>query len=298
MSKSNLLKIFLFSLFVVSSFVLVIFFNRKNKSENKKLLLTTISPLTLATKELVKDVPEIEVREFTNGYMENHECFHEFSLTTQQSNDISCAKALIFNGVSLENFVDKVSKNNKDLKIIDSSKSIGVIESDGRKNPYIWMSIPNYVAQIKNMFFGIAEIFPEYRDKIENNYDNYIKELENLDNKWRSKFSEFKNKKVFTLFNEFDYFLNGLDLCPVHLLDGHFHGELDTKSFYSAINNMKKENCHFYLVARDNVKYLETIKNETEAEYIKINLLDFSDSYIEKMEQNFEILYKEMKKYG
>ena len=298
MSKSNLLKIFLFSLFILLSFALIVFFNRKNKPENKKLLLTTISPLTLATKELVKDVPEIEVREFTNGYMENHECFHEFSLTTQQSNDISCAKALIFNGASLENFVDKVSKNNKDLKIIDSSKSIGVIESDGRKNPYIWMSISNYVAQIKNMFFGIAEIFPEYRDKIESNYDNYIKELENLDNKWRSKFSEFKNKKVFTLFNEFDYFLNGLDLCPVHLLDGHFHGELDTKSFYSAINNMKKENCHFYLVARDNVKYLETIKNETGAEYLKINLLDFSDSYIEKMEQNFEILYEEMKKYG
>ena len=92
--------------------------------------------------------------------------------------------------------------------------------------------------------------------------------------------------------------MNGLDLCPVHLLDGHFHGELDTKSFYSAINNMKKENCHFYLVARDNVKYLETIKNETGAEYIKINLLNFSNSYIEKMEQNFEILYEEMKKYG
>lgn len=297
MSKSNLLKVFLFSLFIVLSFVLIVLFNRK-KPENKKLLLTTISPLTLAAKELVKDVSDIEVREFTNGYMENHACFHEFSLTTQQSNDISCAKALIFNGASLENFVDKVSKNNKNLKIIDSSKSIGVIESGGRKNPYIWMSIPNYIAQIRNIFFGIAEIFPEYRDKIENNYDNYIKELENLDNKWRSKFSEFKNKKVFTLFNEFDYFLNGLDLCPVHLLDGHFHGELDTKSFYSAINNMKKENCHFYLVARDNVKYLETIKNETGAEYIKINLLNFSNSYIEKMEQNFEILYEEMKKYG
>ena len=189
MSKSNLLKVFLFSLFIVSSFVLVVLFNRKNKTENKKLLLTTISPLTLAAKELVKDVSDIEVREFTNGYMENHACFHEFSLTTQQSNDISCAKALIFNGASLENFVDKVSKNNKDLKIIDSSKSIGVIESGDRKNPYIWMSIPNYITQIRNIFFSIVEIFPEYRDKIENNYNNYIKELENLDNRWKSKFS-------------------------------------------------------------------------------------------------------------
>lgn len=298
MSKSNLLKIFLFSLFIVLSFVLVVLFNRKNKSENKKLLLTTISPLTLAAKELVKDIPEIEVREFTNGYMENHECFHEFSLTTQQSNDISCAKALIFNGASLENFVDKVSKNNKNLKIIDSSKSVSIIESGNRKNPYIWTSIPNYIVQIRNIFFSIVEIFPGYRNKIENNYNNYIKELENLNNKWKPKFSEFKNKKIFALFNEFDYFLNGLDLYPVHLLDGHFHGELDTKSFYSAINNMKKENCHFYLVAKYNVKYLETIKNETGADYIKINLLDFSDSYIEKMEQNFEILYEEMKKYG
>ena len=276
-------------------------FRAKDSGTNQSgdtLILTTIRPLTMAVNEICRDVSKISVREITNGYMDSHSCFHDFSLTTKQVSDIEKSFLIVINGASLEPFM----KNIKDRNIVNSSESIEIIEHKNEKNPWIWMSLSNYLEQIKNIYFGIFntkkqdnnKLVQEDYEKISQNYDRYKKSIEDKQLEWKSKFEKFKGTKVLTISNEFDYLLKDFGLEPIHLIDEHVHGSLSPRNVSNAIKIIEDGKYKFYLSSND--KYCK-IFDQTKAKSVKLDLIKSQDklSYIEEMDKNLNLLFLNLK---
>ena len=280
----------------LSFFMGFLIFFKKSKSDNKILMLTTSQPLYIAINEICKDISEISVKEITNGYMNSHSCLHDFSLTTQQLKDIEKCYLLVYNGASFEPFINKLNNNN----LCDSSKNIEILDYNGQKNPFMWMSITNYIKQVENIMDDInlpnrkldKILNTDEFNKMNENYSNYIEKLESKRKEWKSKFNDYKGMKIATLTNEFDYLLKDLELTPVHLIKEHIHGDLSAKNIMNAEKILKDENFKFYLAP--NSKYFNIFKNY---KGVILDLIKSQDktSYIDEMENNINILLNNIK---
>ena len=270
----------------------------KEKTNDNVLILTTVRPLTIALNEICKDVSNISIKEITNGYLGSHSCFHDFSLTTKQVNDIEKSSLVVINGVSFEPFL----KNIKNKNLIDSSENIEIIENKKEKNPWIWMSIQNYIKQISNIFskFVILKEYsnlnPENRNKISENFTKYKENLEKIYHEWKTKFEKFKGYKVLTISNEFDYLLKEFDLEPIHLIEEHSHGGLSPKNISDSIKTIEDGQYKFYLSSSD--KYCK-IFEQTGAKCVKLDLIKSQDktSYIEESEKNLNLLLENLNEF-
>jgi len=279
-------------LLIFFSFGIIIYKINTNKS-NKILILSTIRPITLALNKILDGISDVEIKEISNNYMQNHVCFHDFSLTASQVSDIERARAIIINNISFESFINNLIKNKKNINLFDSSKDINILKNNERDNLYIWMSFANYIKQIENISEFLKNIFSNKIKIINKNTKNYISELNNNLNKNKNDFEKFKGKKVAVFSDEFDYMLLELNLIPVHLFDSHIHEEsISAKNISEAVDKIKKNNFNFYLVSNQNKKYLDMINNFSNAKELKLDLITYSnDLYINKMNENMQKLY-------
>lgn len=281
----------------LSLFTGFLIFFKRNKPDDKILILTTSRPLYIAMNEICKDTSEIYTKEITNGYMDSHSCLHDFSLTPQQLEDIEKCYLLAYNGAYFEPFINKLNKNNN---LCDSSKNIEILDHNGEKNPFIWMSVTNYIKQVQNVMDEINS--PDRKlsktlkigefNEINRNYANYIEKLESKEGEWKSKFTKYKGMKIATLTDEFDYLLKDLELVPIHLIEEHVHGDLSAKSIKNAEKILKEGNFKFYLAS--NEKYFRTFKH---SKGVLLDLIKSQDktSYIDEMENNINILLSNIK---
>lgn len=282
-------------LLIFFSFGIIIYKINTNKS-NKILILSTIRPITLALNKILDGISDIEIKEIGNNYMQNNICFHDFSLTASQVSDIERAKAIIINNISFESFINNLIKDKKNINLFDSSKNINVLKSNEHDNLYIWMSFTNYIKQIENISEFLTNVFNNKSKIINKNTKNYISELNNSLNKNKNNFEKFKGKKVAVFSDEFDYMLLELNLIPVHLFDSHVHEEtISAKNISEAVDKIKKDNFNFYLVSKQNQKYLDMINNFSNAIELRLDLITYTnDSYINKMNENMQKLYLEL----
>ena len=289
------ITIFSFIILILIAFMLFLVGIKYENKSSADLVLTTTRPLTLATERIFGDVPGVAVKEITSGFLDSHSCFHDFSITAEQSVDFENAKVLVINGASMEPFVTKIINNNKKMIIIDSSEKVNIIkDKDGRMNPWVWMSVPNYANQVSNIASKLAKIFMNYREKILNNSDFYVKSIESIYEKWKPKFEKFKGRNVLAFGDEFDYFLEDLGLNPVHLVERHVHGLVSAKDVNNALNKIENGNHKFYLTAGNKPDFL----NNVSVFPVTLSLVkSSSDFYEEDMENNFKILYEVLSKY-
>lgn len=104
-------------------------------------------------------------------------------LTEKQLSDYSNGSLFIFSGLSNEkNYLYDMLKNNKDLKIIDSTLSIQTNEEYGNRIEELWLDPNNLLMIARNIKDGLDEYINNYylKNEIENNYSNLKIELSQM----------------------------------------------------------------------------------------------------------------------
>lgn len=277
---------------VISSGI-IIFKIQTNKTDNA-VIISTIRPVTLCLESLINDVSGVEIREISNKHMNDHVCFHGFSLTTQQTSDIESSKAVVINGASLEPFINNLVKEKQSVKLFDSSKNIDTISNNNQTNPYIWLSFTNYIKQVENITGFLIGIFSDKKNIINKNSRNYIKKIQEKSDYYKNIFKKFNGKKVATFYNEFDYMLSEIGLEPIHLVEHHVHeNTLSAKDISFAIEKIKKNELDFYLVSNQSLNYINIINKSSGIRHLKLSLLtDSENGYIDGISQNMNKLYE------
>lgn len=278
----------------------------KKANTDKLKLVTSFYPIYIMALNITDGVDKVEL---VNIAEQNTGCLHDFQLRTEDMKNIESANALIINGAGMESFMDKVLQEIPGKLIIDSSIGINIIEENehsygeesshihnGQTNPHIWVSISNYIEQVKNISNGIISLDPDNKAKYKSNTDRYIEDLTRLKDKMHSGIFNIAKKDIITLHESFDYFADEFNLNIAAVINHEPNSEPSSKEIKYTIEIVNEigNSVPLFVEPQYPSTSANIISKETGA---RIYLLDSAvtgeiskDAYIKAMEKNLAVL--------
>ena len=267
----------------------------KRDSMEDITIYTTNYPTEYITKRLYGEYSTIKSI-YPDGININN-----YKLTDKQIQDYSNSDLFIFNGLSNEkNYVDKMRKDNKDLKIIDTTLSMEY--TNGPEE--LWLDPSNFLMMAQNIKTGFGEYIDSYylNSKIEENYEELKIEASNLDAKIKEVISNGNSKTIVASSNLFKY-LEKYGLT-VYSLD---EDNSDVNAVYRDVKNMINNGEIKYIFVTSNEDSSSTVKqliDETNVQTQDWNTLSNlteiqrteNEDYFTLMNSNLELLKNELYK--
>ncbi len=112
-------------------------------------------------------------------------------------------------------WMDEIAAANPDIKILDSSEGIEIIEND----PHIWLSPALVRIQVEHIAGSLIEIDPDNADYYTRNKELYLRDLNDLDADIRKNLSGIGNRKFMIFHPAWGYFAReyGLEQIPIEV---------------------------------------------------------------------------------
>lgn len=185
--------------------------NEQNTREEKLQIMTTFFPLYVFTKNVAGDVADTDVL-LPPGVGP-----HEYQAKPGDIKRFGKADILVINGVQMEEFLDDMIKSagKTDLQIVDTSKSISLIDYD----PHIWLSPKNAIKQTEAIRDALMKADAKNAPAYQKNADAFIARLQNLDQEITQKVMTFKTKDFIAFHPAFTYFSRDYGLNTVAVIE-------------------------------------------------------------------------------
>lgn len=269
--------------------------NTEKAGKEKLTIVTSFYPVYLATVNVTKDIEGIVVKNMTKPQTG---CLHDYQLTPEDVKTLEKADAFVINGAGMESFIEKVTSQQKNLKIVDASQQIQLLSNKEEKNPHVWVSVSNAILQTKNIAAKLSEIDPAHAEQYKNNADMYIAKLEKLRAEMHEAIDPLPNKNIVTFHEAFPYFAQEFNLNIVDVIEREPGSEPSPKELEETINKVKALNVKaLFAEPQYPSGAAKTIANESGS---KIYILDpivtgtadskDYDAYINIMKKNMEVL--------
>lgn len=227
-------------------------------------IITTIYPIEYVTKRLYgenSNISSIYPRS-TNIY--------EYEITDKQLKDFSSYDLFIYNGESNERtYATSMLNINKNLKIIDASYGLDVINADSD----IWLNPSNILMIAQNIKQELSEYIdsPYIKKEIENNYELLKVDISELENELKKTADNSKYKRIIS-YDESLLFLEKYGFEVINLTDKNKNKD----------NNIELAKL---LLSQNKLTYVFVTENENES-----NLLtELKNNYSAKIE-TFKIM--------
>lgn len=295
-------KVLCILLVAICVFTIVILVNKNNKNDNKINVTTSFYPMYIASINLLDGINEIEVNNLTQ---KSTGCVHDYTLTPDEMIKLSTADIFVINGNGMEAFLDKVMMNFSDMKVLNTSKNVNYLENEDEINPHTFVSIENYIKQIKNLQSGLISFLPEYEIQISKNAEEYLTKLNNLNEYAHQKLDKFSGEKIVALHESFEYFANDYGLNIMAIIEEEEGISASASSIKNIIYNAKRNGVAAIVVDEDSsLTTAQMISKETNIPCVQFNTTIYGDfdknSYIDAMYKNINDLSNvlEEKEYG
>ena len=289
--------------------------NNSTESNNKLTIVTSFYPMYISTLNIVKDIPNVEVLNMTTSQTG---CLHDYSLSTKDLKTLSNADILIINGAGMESFLDDVIDEYSDLKIIEASKGIDLIEDtehddhtedhdhedhDHDVNPHVWVSISKNIEEVSNIAEELSSLDPNHANEYQDNANEYIAKLENLKTEMHSTLDNIAHKDIITFHEAFPYFAEEFGLNIVGVIEIEPDSEPSAKEIENIISIINEKNIKaLFTEPQYSSKIADTIAKETGASIYTLDPIVTGDSnekayndYIIKMQENLNTLKEALK---
>lgn len=289
--------------------------NNSTESNNKLTIVTSFYPMYISTLNIVKDIPNVEVLNMTTSQTG---CLHDYSLSTKDLKTLSNADILIINGAGMESFLDDVIDEYSDLKIIEASKGIDLIEDtehddhtedhdhedhDHDVNPHVWVSISKNIEEVSNIAEELSSLDPNHANEYQDNANEYIAKLENLKTEMHSTLDNIAHKDIITFHEAFPYFAEEFGLNIVGVIEIEPDSEPSAKEVENIISIINEKNIKaLFTEPQYSSKIADTIAKETGASIYTLDPIVTGDSnekayndYIIKMQKNLNTLKEALK---
>ncbi len=288
----------IFSLITVLAVIL--FFTgcgENTKDPNKLKIVTSFYPIYIETINIAGNVDGVEVVNLTKPQTG---CLHDYQLTTEDMKTLETADIFIVNGLGMENFLDKVTSAQKDLKIIDASKSdeIYLLKDGDEFNPHVWMSVTYSMQQVKAITQQLCEVDPAHADAYKKNALEYLNKLSALRDEMHLALDNLPNKDIVTFHEAFPYFAAEFKLNIVSVIErepGTEPTPQELKETIEKVNSLPVK--ILFIEPQYSPKAADTIARETGAEISVLDpivtgeaKLESADDYIIKMRINKDVL--------
>ena len=280
--------------------------NNSIESNNKLTIVTSFYPMYISTLNIVKDIPNVEVLNMTTSQTG---CLHDYSLSTKDLKTLSSADIFVINGAGMESFLDDVIDEYSDLKIIEASNGISLIEDTDHDehehdvNPHVWVSISKNIEEVSNIAKELSAFDPNHASEYEANADAYIAKLENLRTEMHAALDNVNNKDIITFHEAFPYFAEEFNLNIAGVIEVEPDSEPSAKEVENIISIINEKNIKaLFTEPQYSSKIADTIAKETGASIYTLDPIvtgdaneDAYDDYIVKMQENLNTLKEALK---
>lgn len=272
---------------------------KANNTDNKNVIVTSFYPVYIFTLNIVKDIPNISVINMTKA---ETGCLHDYQLTTDDIKTLEKARVFVINGANMEAFMDKVTTQIGNLKIVDSSKGIETIKntSDGESNPHLWLSISNAIEQVKNIGEQLAALDPDNSLRYKSNTDIYVKKLDEERDKILKGLSNIKSRDIITFHEAFPYFAKDFNLNVLGIIErepGSEPSAGELSHTVDIVNNLGVK--VLFAEPQYSTKAAETISRETGAKVFMLDPIVTGppdiDAYTNIMDNNLKTLQEALR---
>ena len=193
-----------------------------DKSAEKKTaepfrIVTSFYPMYVATINITDGVDGVEVYNMTKPQTG---CLHDYQLMTEDMKTLEKADAFVINGAGMEDFMDKVTEQQKKLKVIDASRGIELIHDDEEgDNPHVWLSVTDAITQVRNIADQLKEADPAHAAAYEKNAVAYIEKLSSLKSEMHAALDNVPHKDIVTFHEAFPYFAKEFNLNIIGVVE-------------------------------------------------------------------------------
>lgn len=270
-----------------------------NTSGKPITIAASFYPMYIFALNVTKDMPNVKVIDMTKP---TTGCLHDYVVTPEDMKNLEGAQALITNGAGMESFMDKVTNQMPNLKIVDSSKGIQLIKGEGDEgdNPHLWVSISNAITQVGNIGDQLSALDPTNAAKYKENTSAYIKKLAAERDKMHQALDGVQNRDIVTFHEAFPYFAQEFDLHIAGIIEREPGSEPSAKDLAETIDKVKSLKVKaLFAEPQYPAKAADTIAQETGA---KVYTLDpvvtgpmDADAYINIMDSNLKTLQEALK---
>ncbi|WRH66916.1 MAG: zinc ABC transporter substrate-binding protein [Planktothrix sp. GU0601_MAG3] len=229
---------------------------------------------------------------------------HNYEPKPQQLQSLNDSKAYITTGVAFETaWIDRIKAANQKMLIMDSTQGIERIpmvehhhekaenhQAEETLDPHIWLSPKLVKIQAKNIYDGLVKIDPKRQAEYQANLNNFITELDQLDQQISQKLTPLKNRKFIVFHPAWGYFAKDYNLEQESIEVGG--QEPSAAELANLISEAKQENIKVIFAQPEfNPSSAETIAKEIGGKVIFVsdlaenwstNLLQVSETAITK----------------
>jgi zinc transport system substrate-binding protein len=273
--------------------------NNQNNLTKTVTIATSFYPIYIMTLNVAKDMPDVEVIDMTKPVTG---CLHDYAVTPDNLKNLEDTQFFVINGAGMESFMDKIIKQQPDMKIIDSSKGIELIKGENKEgdNPHLWVSISCAIRQVKNIGEQLAALDPDNAVEYNSNTSAYIMKLEAERDKMHKALDCLKNRNIITFHEAFPYFAREFNLHIAGVIEREPGSEPSARELKDTIAAINKLNVKaLFAEPQYPANSAETIAKETGA---KVYTLDpavsgsmDADAYIDIMDKNLKVLQEALK---
>ncbi|MEQ8175602.1 MAG: metal ABC transporter substrate-binding protein [Syntrophomonadaceae bacterium] len=305
--KSNKRKSYFFTGMILSTLLLVFLAPMfiggcsNNKATNNTLqqeptiIVTSFYPMYIMTKNIAGNIPDVQIINMTKP---TTGCLHDYQLTTEDLKNLEKAKFFVVNGAGMESFMDKVTTQRPDLKVITASNGIALLkDEDGEENPHVWVSVSLAIRQVQSISEQLAAADPAHAQAYQTNATVYVKKLEDLKSRMHQGLDGLKQKDIITFHEAFPYFAQEFNLNIAAIIEREPGSEPSAGELAETIALIRKTGIKaVFAEPQYSDKAAQAIANETgvQLSYLDpaVSGPDDPNAYISVMEQNLAILEK------
>ncbi len=187
----------------------------RTQKEVKFRVVTSFYPLYIMVLNITDGVDGVQV---DNMAGQQTGCLHDYQLQSKDMKNIERGNVFIMNGAGMESFMDKVTAQLPNLRIVNSGEGVTLLKDEtGEENPHIWVSISNYIKQVENIEKGLGTADPVHAAAYRKNAQAYEAKLSALRDKMHAQLSGVKSRDIITFHEAFPYFAEefGLNIAKV-----------------------------------------------------------------------------------
>lgn len=264
-----------------------------NSDDGKLKIVTSFYPLYIDAINIAGGVDGVEVINLTKPQTG---CLHDYQLTTEDMKTLETADIFIVNGLGMENFLDKVTEQRKNLKIVNASDSeeIFTLKDGDKVNPHVWMSITYSMKQVRAIESQLCALDPEHAETYKQNALNYLNKLATLRDEMHFALDNLPNKNIITFHEAFPYFAAEFKLNIAGVIEREPGTEPTPQELADTIkivNNLPVK--VLFTEPQYSPKAAETIARETGAKIFTLDPIttgdatpENADAYINAMKKN------------
>lgn len=256
-------------------------------------IVTSFYPVYIATLNVAKDVPGVEVLNLTPPLTG---CLHDYQMRPDDLKKLSGASVFVVNGAGMESFLDEAIRQSPGLKIVNASEGIELLG----ENPHVWVSVSLAMKQVENIARELAALDPSHKDLYRKNTYAYLARLDALRTQMHEELKTTKTRDIVTFHEAFPYFAREFNLNIVAVIEREPGSEPSARELAGTIDQVRKCGATaLFAEPQYPAKAIDAIAAETGA---MVYILDPAvtgpmepDAYLKIMENNLSELEKALK---